>query len=402
MKWIPRRAQQLLEILMAEFPAVAVIGARQTGKSALLNHVFPSAPIFQLDEVITRELLVEDNRLLYRNQGPVLIGEIQKMPALLEQIKVLVDQRRSTKGQFALTGSEQFQLMRGLQESLAGRVALMHLFPLSWQELEEAKRVERSREDVSLFMVRGGYPELWESPAGMPGRDFRWFAAYLSTYIERDVCAHFGIQHAAIFLKFLKLLSLRAGQLLNITELARDAAISVPTAREWLSILERSMMIRVVQPLHANLSKRLVKMPKVFFLDTGILSYLVGLDSPSGLERHPLRGAIYENAVFAELTKQLAEWAGRAEIYFFRTHDGLEVDFVVECGLQRIGIEVKSSGTASLSDLKGLRQLIEAEVIESGVVMTLQAQVQRMGIDVEAVPFWDWSILEALRESGQA
>lgn len=399
MIWIPRKAQEMLETLMGEFPTVAIIGARQIGKSALLKHTLPDAPTFQLDELITRQLLVEDTALLFRSSGAVVIDEIQKMPSLLEPIKVLVDRRRSVKGQFALTGSEQFQLMRGLQESLAGRLALLHLYPLSWQELEEAGRVERSRDSVSLFMVRGGYPELWSESKSEPGRDYRWFAAYLSTYIERDVCAHFGIQHAAAFLKFLKLASLRAAQLLNITELARDAGVSVPTAREWLSILERSMIIRLVQPFHANLAKRLVKMPKLYFLDTGVLSYLVGLDSPSGLERHPLRGPVYENAVFVELVKRLANAPVPGEITFFRTHDGLELDFVVEQGARRFGIEVKTSGSANLSDLKGLRQLLEAGIIQRGAVMTMHAQSQTMAVGIEAVPFWDWSILEDLKGS---
>jgi len=397
MRWISRQSQQQLATLMREFPAVAIIGARQTGKSTLLKHLFPDTPIFQLDELITRQLLSEDSSLLFRPHGTVVIDEIQKMPSLLEHLKVLIDQRRTQKGQFAVTGSEQFQLMRGLQESLAGRLALLHLFPLSWQELEAAGLVEQLRADVALFMVRGGYPELWSTEKADSGREFRWFAAYLSTYIERDVCAHFGIQNAAGFLKFLKLLSLRVGQLLNITELSRDACISVPTVREWLSILERSMIIRLVQPLHVNLAKRLIKMPKVYFIDTGILSYLVGLDSPSGLERHPLRGAIYENAIFSELTKRLSHLPGHGEIYFFRTHDGLEVDFVVEHGMRRIGIEVKTSSSPALSDLKGLRQLLDTKVIQRGALMTLQPQVQTMTADIAAAPFWNWSILDELQ-----
>lgn len=381
---------------MREFPAVAIIGARQTGKASLLRNVFPDTPVVQLDELITRELLIEDRTLLFRNNGPIIIDEIQKMPSLLEQIKVLIDRRRSQKGQFALTGSEQFQLMRGLQESLAGRLALLQLFPLSWQELENAGMVERSRAAVSRFMVQGGYPELWQMPHNDTGYSYRWFASYLSTYIERDVCAHFGVQHAADFLKFLKILSLRAGQLLNISELARDASISVPTVKEWLSILERSMIIRLVQPLHVNLAKRLIKIPKVYFVDTGILSYLVGLDSPSGLERHPLRGAIYENAVFAELLKRTSALSHACGIYFFRTHDGLEVDFVIERGMQRIGIEVKSGGSPRLADLKGLRQLLDAEVIQRGALMTMQPQTQTMTPQIEAIPFWNWALLDAL------
>lgn len=394
--FIPRMGQLALLKSLQQFPSVAITGPRQSGKSTLLAQALPNSASLNLDLLTTRESLQENRGILSQSTGTLILDEIQKMPSLLEEIKVLIDAQRDRKGQFALTGSEQFQLMRGLQESLAGRLALLKLYPLAWQELESCGRLERTKTDLSKFVVQGGYPELWKEDGWDLERSHRWFESYISLYIERDICSHFGVQHASQFFHFLRLLALRSGQLLNIADLSRDSGMSVPTLREWISILERSFIIATVKPFFANLTKRLVKMPKIYFLDTGLLCYLVGLDSVSALDRHPLRGSIYENAVFSELLKRTNHLSGIPSIFFFRTHEGHEVDFIVERGINRIGIEVKRSGSATSSDAKILQSLMDANLLRRGIVMTLQADRHPVAPFVEACPFWDWSILDEL------
>lgn len=393
---INRSALTIAQKRLAQFPAIALIGARQTGKASLLAEALPQARTFNLDMLTVRENLREHRDLLSQPTGTIVLDEIQKMPTLLEEIKVLIDKERFRKGQFAMTGSEQFQLMSGMQESLAGRLCLIKLYPLSWQELESAGLVQRTRQDIARFAIFGGYPELWNQGAPHHDRSQGWFEAYLSLYIERDVCAHFGVQHAAQFLKFLRLTALRAGQLLNITELARDAGVSVQSLRGWLSILERSFIIALVPPFHTNLTKRLVKMPKLYFLDTGLLCHLVGLDLAEALDRHPMRGAIYENMVYAELVKQLAYRTGLPSISFFRTQEGQEVDFIVERGMHRIGIEVKLSSRSAVDDAKTLQFLIEQKLLDAGVVVTTQPHIEPMRPNIDSVPYWEWSILHKL------
>lgn len=397
---IPRTASSILSTRLAQFPAVAIIGARQTGKSTLLNLALPNATTFNLDLLTVRENLREHRDLLVLPSGTLVIDEIQKMPSLLEELKVLIDEDRARKGQFAISGSEQFQLMRGMQESLAGRLCLLKLYPLSWQELESAELVTRTRRDLGLFVVSGGYPELWNEGVPQSDRSQAWFESYLSLYIERDVCAHFGVQNAGLFLQFLRLVALRAGQLLNVAELSREVGASVPTLKEWFSILERSMIVSLVQPFHANLAKRLVKMPKIYFLDTGLLCHLLGLDHSASLDRHPYRGAIYENAVYSELMKRLAYLPGLPSVTFFRTHEGQEVDFIVERGIRRVGIEVKRSNSSASADAKQLQMLIDVGILDAGVVVTTQPDREPMRPKIHSVPFWDWSILQDLEQLG--
>jgi len=239
----------------------------------------------------------------------------------------------------------------------------------------------------------------WNSGDPDSDRVQAWFESYLSLYIERDVCAHFGVQNAGLFLQFLRLVALRAGQMLNISELSRDVGVSVPTLKEWFSILERSFIVSFVQPFHANLTKRLVKMPKIYFLDTGLLCHLLGLDRRESLDRHPYRGSIYENAVYVELRKRIAYMKGLPSITFFRTHEGLEVDFIVERGIHRIGIEVKRAAAGVAADAKPLQHLIDTGIIQAGAVVTTQLEVEPIRAKIHSAPFWDWSILKPLESS---
>lgn len=366
MEYITRSAEAVAQEILACLPSLLVTGPRQTGKTTLLKRLKPDAPAFMLDLPSTRIGLEQNPEALDYQGVTVIVDEIQKQPALLERLKANIDQRPGEHGLYALTGGEQFQLMRGARESLAGRIGLLTLYPLSAYELIRAGCIGQRRPDLLLSIIRGGYPALWADPAAKP---LRWFAGYIDTYLERDVELHFGIKRMREYLMFLQLLAGRVGSLLNLSELAKECQIAESTAKEWISILERSYIIRLLSPWHSNVSKRLVKMPKVFFVDTGLLCYLLGINSTDVLERHPMRGAIFENWVFTELLKAVSLSPLRIGLCFYRTHSGAEVDFILERGLDRVGIEVKFADTAESSSRRQLHELCDAKIIQQGFVV---------------------------------
>jgi predicted AAA+ superfamily ATPase len=390
MEYIERSAEAVAKEILSSFPALLITGPRQTGKSTLLKHLKPDSPAFFLDLPSTRIGLEQNPAALDPIGATIILDEIQKQPALLERLKANIDQRPGEHGLYALTGSEQFQLMRGARESLAGRIGLMTLYPLSVHELSRAGLISRQRQDLLTCMIRGGYPALWADPEVNP---LRWFASYIDTYLERDVELHFGIKRMREYLLFLQLLAVRAGSLLNLSELAKECQISESTAKEWISILERSYIIRLVSPWHGNVTKRLVKMPKVFFVDTGLLCYLLGIHSGELLERHPIRGALFENWVFTELLKAISLSPFRIGLFFYRTHDGAEVDFILEHGLERIGIEVKFSEGAKSNSRRNLHELCDSGIIQRGAVVHTGDPLAFPG--GAAIGEWGWTQLTA-------
>jgi len=389
--WIPRRLSSLGTVLES-FPALLITGPRQSGKSSLLQHLLPRAARFNLDQVSVRER-IESNLALLSAPRTVILNEVQKMPQLFEELKARIDAERARKGLFALTGSEQFHLMKGISDSLAGRIAIQKLYPLSAHELLNTGLIEHTPSSLQRLILRGGYPELWSTQIDAA----LWHQSYLDTYVERDVRAHFGVQHSEAFYRFMRLLAARVGQLLNISELARDCCISPPTAREWLAILERSYIIGIVYPWYANLGKRYVKMPKVYFLDSGLLAHILGLQESMTLDGHPMLGQLMENFVYTELVKALSLSPFKGTIFFYRTTDGAEVDFIVERGLQRIGLEVKSTGNpAKLSEVRALHELSKLQVITGGFVVSQCPEQVLLAERISLQPWWDAGDLAAL------
>jgi predicted AAA+ superfamily ATPase len=390
MEYIERSAEVVAQDILRSFPALLITGPRQTGKSTLLKHLKPDSVAFFLDLPSTRIGLEQNPEALDPHGTTIVLDEIQKQPALLERLKANIDQRPGEHGLYAITGSEQFQSMRGARESLAGRIGLMTLYPLNVSELIGAGLIGQQRQDLLTCMIRGGYPALWADPAA---NMLRWFSSYIDTYLERDVELHFGIKRMREYLLFLQLLAVRVGSLLNLSELAKECQISESTAKEWISILERSYIIRLVSPWHGNVSKRLVKMPKVFFVDTGLLCYLLGINSAELLERHPMRGALFENFIFTELLKAVSFSAFRIGLFFYRSHDGAEVDFILERGLERIGIEVKFSEGAKSNSRRHLTELRDAGIIQQGLVVHTGDPFAFPG--GAAIGEWGWSQLSA-------
>ncbi len=360
---IARHLTSTLEQVATQSPVVTLTGPRQSGKTTLVKATFPEFAYVTLEEPDTRAFALEDPRgFLAQFAGPVVLDEIQRAPDLFSYIQPLVDER-AEPGQFILTGSQNFLLLRSISQSLAGRAAILHLLPLSQRELLGRRRLnlasigrnplrpsDNERAKLMSTMFRGFYPRIHDQNLDPK----RWLADYDRTYVERDVREIVNVGDLASFGRFLRLCAGRVGQLLNLSSLASDCGITHTTARRWLSILEASFIVTQLRPHHRNFNKRLIKSPKLYFLDTGLLCYLLGIDSPEHLLLHASRGAIFENFVLAELLKNGWNEGMEPRLAFWRDSHGREVDFILEHEGTLVAMEAKSGATITRDSFRGL------------------------------------------------
>jgi len=323
--WIPRSAEKRLRRLGQQRPVVVLTGPRQAGKTSLARRVFPDHGFVTLDLPSEAEQAErEPDRFLTRHPPPLVIDEVQYAPGVFRHLKVAVDRERSLNGRFVLTGSQKLELMRATSESLAGRAEIVELEGLSFVELH-AVRPEVRPEEMAF---RGSLPELWEKPDLDP-RGF--YASYLSTYLERDLRSMLAVSSLRDFERFIRACALRSAQLLNKAELARDVGISPSTAAEWLSVLQASNQIVILEPWFSNRTKTLSKTPKLYLGDSGMLCHLLAIDSAAELDASPYAGAIWETFVCGELRRQIKNRTRRGELYFWRDRTK-EVDFLIHRG----------------------------------------------------------------------
>ena len=351
--WFRRTYEQILRRpteALRLFPVWLFLGPRQVGKSSLLRRCAePDRQIVNLDDLATRGRAHRDPALFAADlRLPLLIDEIQYAPALLSAIKQLADRPTTPPGAIWLTGSQSFDVMHGVQESLAGRVAVLNLFGLSDEEKGTAPTTPK---EAFERIWSTSFPKL-QGVSGTDAVDL-YLSSYLQTYIERDVRELLGIQKRREFEIFVRMCALRTGQVLNTVEIARDAGISPNTAKEWISLLEDSFLIRLVHPHHTNRTLRMIKSPKLYFLDAGLAAWLAGWRDPETLRLGPMAGAIYETQVFGELLRHYRHRAREVDITYWRTRDGEEIDFLVEAAGRICPIEVKM-GTP---DARGLPRL---------------------------------------------
>lgn len=359
---LARLALPTLMALAGGFPIVAITGPRQSGKTTLARSAFSDLPYINLEDPDTRELALADPRRFFARLGDgAVLDEVQRAPQLMSYLLGIAD-AAPVMGRWVLTGSQQFGLMDGIGQSLAGRVGLLTLLPLAHAELPEAASLEDR-------LWRGGYPALHaEHRKPQPQH---WFAGYLATYIERDVRQLLNVGNLLTFQRFVAMCAARSGQLLNLNSLAADCGISQPTARQWLTVLQAGHLVALLPPYHRNFGKRLVKTPKLYFLDTGLLCYLMRISSPDDLYHHALRGAIFETWVVSETLKHRCNRALAADLFFWRDNHGLEVDLVFERGQRLHAVECKSGTTYSADWMAPARrwcQAVGAEAAEPVLV----------------------------------
>jgi uncharacterized protein len=333
-----------------QFPSLLLTGVRQSGKSTLLRHLFPDYQYVTLDETGLRATAKQDPDLFLSSfEPPLIIDEIQYAPELLSALKVRIDRARDKSGQYLLTGSQSFQMMEGVSETLAGRIAVFNLHPFSWKEFHEGIP---DTPQLAKQLVRGFYPEL---QVNLSMDQELWFSSYVTTYLERDVRNIKQISDLAVFRTFITLLAVRAGRLLNLSEVAKECGITQPTAKAWLGILESTQLIYLLRPYHRNISKRVVKTPKIYFMDTGLLCYLLGIDTADRLMKVAEGGHLFENMVVAEAVKRAAALKGRTELWFYRTQSGVEVDLIVERRGRFYAYEIKFTETPRAAMASALR-----------------------------------------------
>ena len=346
---IPRAATHLLAEIRAGYPVITVTGPRQSGKTTLVRAAFADKPYVSLETPDEREFAETDPRgFLARWPQGAIIDEVQHVPALFSWIQTDVDDA-GQMGRYVLTGSQNFALMANISQSLAGRSALVQLLPLSINELASAKQLPL---DLDRMILRGGYPALYArklNPA-------HWLADYTMSYLERDVRQITQVHDLSTFQRFLRLCAGRTGQLLNQSNLAQEAGIAQSTARAWLSVLEASYIVFLLPPHHRNLGKRVVKMPKLYFLDAGLAASLMGIHTPEQLSIHPLRGALFETLIVGDFLKARYNTGFPSNLYFWRDNVGLEVDLLLEEADGLCPVEIKSSATITDDLLKGLRK----------------------------------------------
>lgn len=397
--YIKRTSEDVIKKLSKQFKVVLVTGARQVGKSTLLKHCDENRNYVSLDDLSERELAINEPKLfLETHKAPLIIDEIQYAPELLSYIKLIVD-KSDKKGQYWLTGSQQFHLMKNVSESLAGRVGILDLMGLSLAELSQTPNnepffpdleyIEERREnhknystsDIFKIIYNGSFPALNNQDEFQDRNAF--YSAYIRTYIERDIRDLSSISNEMKFLNFIRVVAARTGQVLKYSELANAVDISEPTAKTWLSVLVSSNIVYLLEPYYRNITKRMTKMPKIYFLDTGLCSYLTGWSSPEVIEKGAMNGAFFETFVVSEILKSYRHNGERPLIYWYRDTQQKEIDLLIERDGKLHPIEIKLTSNPNKSMLKHFNVLVNQGY--GGLICMRESDIP-LTEDVSAIP----------------
>ena len=344
---IKRQIEKRILRSSKKYPVISITGPRQSGKTTLAKMIFPDYAYVSLERPDYRQQAIEDpNRFIRSYPAGVILDEVQHVPELFSYIQYAVDEKKQP-GRFILTGSQNFLLIEKINQSLAGRVAIFSLLPFS---LHELKKTDYEYEEIDRYLFTGMYPPIYD--IGYEPKD--WCLNYIRTYLERDIRNIRNITNLALFQKFLALCAGRVGQLLNTNSLAGECGISHNTARDWLSVLEASYVIFRLAPYYVNFNKRIVKQPKLYFYDTGLVCALLGISGAEQIATHYLRGNIFETYIISEIIKQQYALGGRTG-WFWRDRHGHEVDYLLNLGGRIIPVEIKSGETLTSDFFKGLK-----------------------------------------------
>lgn len=372
---IPRDLGTELLKLVDEYPVVTILGPRQAGKTTLARVMLPNYEYINLESPEVRSFVSLDPKaFLSQIKGPVILDEIQRAPELLSYIQVLVDEKKSN-GLFVLTGSHQLKLRESITQSLAGRTAILQLLPLSMAELQNAEMSLTKFED---YAIKGFLPRVYDTHQ----RPQQAYSNYYQTYVERDVRQLINLHDASLFEKFMKLLAGRVGQLIDYNSLSSDVGVDAKTIKNWLSILEASFIVFKLVPYYENFGKRVIKSPKYYFIDVGLLSFLLGIETADQVSRDPLMGSIFENLVIVEFLKAQLNKGQTSSLYFFRDSAGSEVDLIIKKGRETLLVEIKASATFHTAFLVNLRKIavIAKDVTKSYLVYNGDSRVLEQGI----------------------
>ena len=382
---IPRKIENSLRESLDEYPVVTIFGPRQSGKTTLAKSCCPGFGYVNLEGQEESELAAADPKAFFlRHPAPVVIDEIQRVPSLVSQIQVAVDADRARCGRFVLTGSHQTALAEAVDESLAGRTAILELLPLSLDELGDGKRAAT---DELLF--RGFMPALHaarKNPA-------RYYRNYLRTYVERDVRRLVNVRDLILFERFVALLAGRIGQTVNFSSLAGETGVSSATVSSWLSVLEASFLVYRLKPWFSNVSKRFVKSPKIYFAETGLAAHLLGIRTPAQLATHPLRGALFENMCVMDVRKRFLNAGEDAPISFLRTEKGFEIDLLIHEASGIRPVEIKSAMTFNRNLVRNLEAFAREDPAASSPVLLYDGSpIPSFGNrNVSVLNFRDWT-----------
>ena len=376
---IEREIQNELVKLAGQFKAVAVVGPRQSGKTTLVRHVFKDKAYVNLENPDNRRYAIEDPRafLAMYNSGAI-IDEAQRAPELFSYLQQLLDEDKK-KGKFILTGSNNFLLQENISQSLSGRIAYLYLLPFTLSELSADKS-----SDLTTQLLRGSYPPVYDQNIDHD----KWYPNYLRTYIERDVRQIKNISDLNTFERFLRLCAGRTGQLLNMSSLAIETGVDSKTIGAWIGVLESSFVVFRLYPYYRNFNKRVVKMPKLYFYDTGLVCSLLGIRTGDQLVLHPLYGSLFENLIISELKKHNFNRAGNENLFFWRDNTGHEVDILIEQNNNLLPVEIKSGKTITVEFFNGMNYWRKISGTGRGIVVYSGEQPQTYSDGNQIIPWF--------------
>jgi hypothetical protein len=374
---IKREAEKVIISLAKQFKAVAVIGPRQSGKTTLVRHIFKNKPYVNFENPDIRLYAMEDPRGFLSNYlDGAVFDEVQRVPEIFSYLQQILDESNSN-GLFIITGSNNFLLQETISQSLAGRVGYLKLLPLTLNEIKDKKST------VNQLIFKGFYPSLYNNSI----ESSLWYSNYINTYIERDVRLIKNISNLVTFEKFLRLCAGRIGQLLNMNSLAVEIGVDNKTISAWIGVLETSFVLFKLQPYHKNFNKRIVKMPKLYFYDTGLAATLLGIQNNNQLDLHPFRGALFENMIIVDMLKTRFNKAKASNLYFWRDNVGNEVDVLLDNGLNITPIEIKSGQTVTSNYFKGIKYWNKLTKKEGGYVVYGGTMEQKRSNEIKVISY---------------
>lgn len=388
--YIKRIISTVCRDITKAFPALLITGPRQSGKTTFLKHEFPDAQYISFDDPVMQNFAHNDPEgfLSKFDSSQIILDEIQYVPHLFSFLKMKIDADRRNMGKWLLTGSQQFNVMKEVSDSLAGRIAIIDLFPFSYFELPEIS------EDVSEMIFNGLYPEV------ALNREIRniWYSSYIRTYIERDVRQIINVQDTLLFQNFIQLLAAHSSQESNIAGISRELGVSQPTIKRWISILQSSFIVYLLNPYYKKLKKRLIKSPKIYFIDSGIAAYLTRQPNAAALICGSMGGAFFESFIVIETYKIISSKKENAEMYFWRSHDGLEVDLILEIQGMVFPIEIKKTASPTIrhaDNLEKFNKISENPHPENAIIVCNIEKEKYISKNVTALPWKQY--LEKIR-----